>query len=197
MFSALKKLVGSEPGQLREKPIPAGLQSMNQSLQRRFAKGVQYNSKCYIWCSQLNTTRCFHYYVSLVWFINIYIYYIILYFFLINTIFVPQVKIVIRGDRNTGKSTLWHRLQGKKFVEEYLPTQEIQATSIHWNYKSKSFMWNMSIGQLFPVPASYFLFDNCCLCPCNLQWLCIKVKKKKRIKKNERKIYFRIHGIQE
>ncbi|KAI3372830.1 hypothetical protein L3Q82_022727, partial [Scortum barcoo] len=91
MFSALKKLVGSEPGQLRDKNIPAGMQSMNQSLQRRFAKGVQYN-----------------------------------------------MKIVIRGDRNTGKSTLWHRLQGKKFVEEYLPTQEIQATSIHWNYKSKS-----------------------------------------------------------
>ncbi|XP_056143927.1 rab-like protein 6 [Lampris incognitus] len=89
MFSALKKLVGSEPGQLREKNIPAGLQSMNQSLQRRFAKGVQYN-----------------------------------------------MKIVIRGDRNTGKSTLWHRLQGKKFLEEYIPTQEIQATSIHWNYKT-------------------------------------------------------------
>lgn len=49
MFSALKKLVGSEPGQLRDKNIPAGLQSMNQSLQRRFAKGVQYNSKL---CSQ-------------------------------------------------------------------------------------------------------------------------------------------------
>ncbi|XP_042344766.1 rab-like protein 6 isoform X3 [Plectropomus leopardus] len=89
MFSALKKLVGSESVQLRDKNIPAGLQSMNQSLQRRFAKGVQYN-----------------------------------------------MKIVIRGDRNTGKSTLWHRLQGKKFVEEYLPTQEIQATSIHWNYKT-------------------------------------------------------------
>ncbi|KAJ8339421.1 hypothetical protein SKAU_G00362070 [Synaphobranchus kaupii] len=88
MFSALKKLVGSEPGQLRDKNIPAGLQSMNQSLQRRFAKGVQYN-----------------------------------------------MKIVIRGDRNTGKSALWHRLQGKKFLEEYVPTQEIQVTSIHWNYK--------------------------------------------------------------
>ncbi|KAL2100174.1 hypothetical protein ACEWY4_004568 [Coilia grayii] len=89
MFSALKKLVGSEGAQLRDKNIPAGLQSMNQSLQRRFAKGVQYN-----------------------------------------------MKIVIRGDRNTGKSALWHRLQGKKFVEEYIPTQEIQVTSIHWNYKT-------------------------------------------------------------
>ncbi|XP_042344765.1 rab-like protein 6 isoform X2 [Plectropomus leopardus] len=111
MFSALKKLVGSESVQLRDKNIPAGLQSMNQSLQRRFAKGVQYN-----------------------------------------------MKIVIRGDRNTGKSTLWHRLQGKKFVEEYLPTQEIQATSIHWNYKTtddvvKVEVWDVvDKGQKYPLP---------------------------------------------
>lgn len=45
MFSALKKLVGSEQAPGREKNIPAGLQSMNQALQRRFAKGVQYNSE--------------------------------------------------------------------------------------------------------------------------------------------------------
>lgn len=45
MFSALKKLVGSEQAPGRDKNIPAGLQSMNQALQRRFAKGVQYNSE--------------------------------------------------------------------------------------------------------------------------------------------------------
>ncbi|XP_051892964.1 rab-like protein 6 isoform X2 [Pristis pectinata] len=89
MFSALKKLVGTEQAPGRDRIIPAGLQSMNQSLQRRFAKGVQYN-----------------------------------------------MKILIRGDRNTGKTTLWHRLQGKKFVEQYIPTQEIQVTSIHWSYKT-------------------------------------------------------------
>ncbi|XP_052413355.1 rab-like protein 6 isoform X2 [Carassius gibelio] len=112
MFSALKKLVGSEPtGQVKDKNIPAGLQSMNQSLQRRFAKGVQYN-----------------------------------------------MKIVIRGDRNTGKSTLWHRLQGKKFQEEYIPTQEIQVTSIHWNYKTtddvvKVEVWDVvDKGQKIPLP---------------------------------------------
>ncbi|XP_056602350.1 rab-like protein 6 isoform X2 [Triplophysa dalaica] len=112
MFSALKKLVGSEPaGPIKDKNIPAGLQSMNQSLQRRFAKGVQYN-----------------------------------------------MKIVIRGDRNTGKSTLWHRLQGMKFQEEYIPTQEIQATSIHWNYKTtddvvKVEVWDVvDKGQKIPIP---------------------------------------------
>nr|XP_039317325.1 LOW QUALITY PROTEIN: rab-like protein 6 [Saimiri boliviensis boliviensis] len=89
MFSALKKLVGSEQAPGRDKNIPAGLQSMNQALQRRFAKGVQYN-----------------------------------------------MKIVIRGDRNTGKTALWHRLQGRPFMEEYIPTQEIQVTSIHWSYKT-------------------------------------------------------------
>ncbi|XP_041691777.1 rab-like protein 6 isoform X2 [Coregonus clupeaformis] len=111
MFSALKKLVGSESGQPRDKSIPAGMQSMNHSLQRRFAKGVQYN-----------------------------------------------MKIVIRGDRNTGKSTLWHRLQGKKFTDDYIPTQEIQATSIHWNYKTtddvvKVEVWDVvDKGQKYPLP---------------------------------------------
>uniref|UniRef100_A0A673WUY5 RAB, member RAS onco family like 6 n=1 Tax=Salmo trutta TaxID=8032 RepID=A0A673WUY5_SALTR len=124
MFSALKKLVGTEPGQLGNKNIPAGLQSMNQSLQRRFAKGVQYN-----------------------------------------------MKIIIRGDRNTGKSALWHRLQGKKFLEEYIPTQEIQVSSIHWNYKrmlQAVVKFSQTVDSKLPdlLQFSYYQrhFSDCRLC---------------------------------
>ncbi|XP_035229981.1 rab-like protein 6 [Stegodyphus dumicola] len=88
MFTALKKLVSSHDGSSKVLP-PPGVQTMGLSLQRKFAKGVQYN-----------------------------------------------MKIIIKGDRNVGKSCLFARLQGKKFIEEYLPTEEIQVASIQWNYKA-------------------------------------------------------------
>lgn len=93
MLTALKRLAGkSGSGDGAPSGVsacPPGHQAMSSSLQRRFARGVQYN-----------------------------------------------MKIIIKGDRNVGKTCLWHRLQGSKFVEEYLPTEEIQVASIQWSYKA-------------------------------------------------------------
>uniref|UniRef100_A0A1I8IXS7 Rab-like protein 6 n=1 Tax=Macrostomum lignano TaxID=282301 RepID=A0A1I8IXS7_9PLAT len=71
---------------------PAPFQPMNQHLQRRFARGVQYN-----------------------------------------------MKIVIRGDSNVGKSCLLARLQGKDFIEGYAPSDEIKVVSVEvWDVVDKS-----------------------------------------------------------
>lgn len=56
MFTALKKLVGSNEA----KGIPPpGVQAMGQSLQRKFAKGVQYNSKSLRDASSVSKLLCF------------------------------------------------------------------------------------------------------------------------------------------
>ena len=37
--------MGNEQGRFGGEPTPAGIQSMDESLQKKFAKGIQYNSK--------------------------------------------------------------------------------------------------------------------------------------------------------
>eukprot|EP01130_Rhizamoeba_saxonica_P011447 TRINITY_DN4757_c2_g1_i4.p1 TRINITY_DN4757_c2_g1~~TRINITY_DN4757_c2_g1_i4.p1 ORF type:complete len:475 (-),score=123.28 TRINITY_DN4757_c2_g1_i4:582-1874(-) len=45
------------------------------------------------------------------------------------------MKIIIRGAKKTGKSSMWNRLIGRSFTEEYTPTPQIQKRDIDWNYK--------------------------------------------------------------
>jgi hypothetical protein len=46
------------------------------------------------------------------------------------------VKVVVRGARRTGKTSLMHRLQGKPFSSEYTPSKEIDTAFINWTYKN-------------------------------------------------------------
>ena len=48
---------------------------------------------------------------------------------------VYNMKVVIRGMRNCGKSTLLQRLQGKPIIRKYIPTPEIQTGHINWSDK--------------------------------------------------------------
>jgi len=85
MFSAWRKLTKKQDDR---HVFPTGVARVEQSMQKKFSKGVQYN-----------------------------------------------LKIIIKGDRNTGKSTLLQRLSGSPFKENYIPTQEIQVANINWNYR--------------------------------------------------------------
>jgi len=47
-----------------------------------------------------------------------------------------NMKVLLRGERGTGKSLLWRRFQGQPYSVSYTPTAQIQSGSIQWNSHS-------------------------------------------------------------
>ncbi|CAB4480198.1 uncharacterized protein OCT59_006442 [Rhizophagus irregularis] len=68
-----------------------------------------------------------------------------------------NMKIIIRGDIRTGKSTLFNRLQGGPFKEEYVTTPQIEVANIQWKYNQandiiKVEIWDVVDKGINPTP---------------------------------------------
>lgn len=94
--------MGNESGKLLDTTTPEGVRAMDEHLQKKFSKGIQYNSEVARQATWLSHAL--------------------------------SVKVVIRGDRNTGKTSLFNRMQGRQFSESYIPTDEIQVGHLQWTY---------------------------------------------------------------
>jgi len=57
---------------------------------------------------------------------------------------VTSMRIVIRGARGAGKSSMMQRLQGQKWSERYVATPEIATAHISWSYKTRDDIVNVS-----------------------------------------------------
>lgn len=94
MISAWRKFInreGNDPTLTGQSAngMPPGIQKLDRDLQRKFARGVNYN-----------------------------------------------MKVVIKGDNRVGKTSLFMRLKGYDFDDNYKPTDALNVTSIDWDYKA-------------------------------------------------------------
>ena len=81
-----------------------------------------------------------------------------------------SVKLIIKGDRNSGKTCLFRRLQGLPFVEEYTPTDEIQVELLMIKYiyftvvvngqSREKYMQNLCSWQAASIQWNYKTADD-------------------------------------
>lgn len=50
---------------------------------------------------------------------------------------VTSMRIVIRGARGAGKTSMLQRLRGQRWGDKYVPTPEIATAQINWTYKTR------------------------------------------------------------
>ncbi|KAF1333321.1 hypothetical protein FI667_g2875, partial [Globisporangium splendens] len=49
-----------------------------------------------------------------------------------------NMKIIIRGDKGTGKTSLFQRLKGEPIPDEHVSTPQLQSATINWNFRANS-----------------------------------------------------------
>ena len=63
-----------------------------------------------------------------------------------------NMKIILKGDLATGKTSMHNRLQGKPFPAEHAHTTQIGVATIDWNYKATDDVVKVEVWDIVDGP---------------------------------------------